>query len=73
MLCYSAVAARVGKASAQAWAVQRGMALLTKPRSEAEARKDFGISTLPEDTLNEGQRLNEVVKTEIPGFIPQGS
>jgi hypothetical protein len=29
-----------------------GMALLTAPRSEAEARQDFGISTLPEDAFN---------------------
>ena len=41
-------------------------------------RLGFDISTLPEDALDEinriqtGQRLNEVVKTGIPGFIPQG-
>jgi len=77
----SAIAARVGKTPAQvllAWAVQRGTALLTTPRSEAHARENFDISTLPEDALDEinridtRQRLNEVVKTGIPGFIPQG-
>jgi len=77
----SAIAARVGKTPAQvllAWAVQRGTALLTTPRSEAHARENFDISILPEDALDEinrietRQRLNEVVKTGIPGFIPQG-
>jgi alcohol dehydrogenase (NADP+) len=61
-----------------AWAVQRGTALLTTPRSAARARENFYISTLPEDVLDginriqTRQRLNEVVKTGIPGFIPQG-
>ncbi|HMI53496.1 MAG TPA: aldo/keto reductase [Candidatus Saccharimonadales bacterium] len=77
----SAVAARVGKTPAQvllAWAVQRGTALLTTPRSAARARENFDISALPEDALAEinriqtRQRLNAVVKTGIPGFIPQG-
>jgi alcohol dehydrogenase (NADP+) len=77
----SAIAARVGKTPAQvmlAWAVQRGTALLTTPRSAARARENFYISTLPEDVLDginriqTRQRLNEVVKTGIPGFIPQG-
>ena len=76
----SAIAARVGKTPAQvllAWAVQRGTALLTTPRSVARARENFDIATLPEDALDEinriqtRQRLNEVVKTGIPGFIPQ--
>src|SRR5271166_6391228 len=77
----SAIAARVGKTPAQvllAWAVQRGTALLTTPRSAARARENFDISALPEDALDEinriqtRQRLNEVVKTGSPGFIPQG-
>ena len=74
----SAIAARVGKTPAQvllAWAVQRGTALLTTPKSAARARENFDISTLPEDALDEinriqtRQRLNEVVKTGVPGFI----
>jgi alcohol dehydrogenase (NADP+) len=78
----SAVAARVGKTPAQvllAWAVQRGTALLTTPKSAARARESFDISALPEDALNEinriptRQRLNQVVKTGVPGFIAQGS
>ncbi|QNI31861.1 aldo/keto reductase [Alloacidobacterium dinghuense] len=76
-----AIAARVGKTPAQvllAWAVQRGTALLTTPRSAARARENFNISALPEDALEEihgiqtRQRLNDVVKTGSPGFIPQG-
>jgi alcohol dehydrogenase (NADP+) len=77
----SAIAARVGKSSAQvllAWAVQRGTALLTTPTTAARARENFDISTLPEDALEEinriqtRQRLNPVVNTGIPGFIPTG-
>jgi alcohol dehydrogenase (NADP+) len=78
----SAIAARVGKTPAQvllAWAVQRGTALLTTPRTAARARENLNISALPKDALDEinriqtRQRFNEVVKTGIPGFIPQGS
>jgi alcohol dehydrogenase (NADP+) len=78
----SAIAARLGRTPAQvllAWAVQRGTALLTTPKSAARARENFDISPLPEDALNEinriqiRQRLNQVVKTGSPGFIPQGS
>jgi alcohol dehydrogenase (NADP+) len=77
----SAIAARVGKTPAQvllAWAVQRGTAVLTTPKTAARARENFDISALPGDALNEinciqtRQRLNEVVKTGVPGFIDQG-
>src|ERR1700739_1090047 len=77
----SAIATRVGKTPAQvllAWAVQRGTALLTTPRSAARARENFDISALPEDALEEinriqtRQRLNPVVSTGVPGFIPKG-
>jgi alcohol dehydrogenase (NADP+) len=77
----SAIAMRVGKTTAQvllAWAVQRGTAVLTTPKTAARARENFAISILPEDAFNEinriqiRQRLNEVVKTGSPGFIPQG-
>src|SRR5580700_5666761 len=76
-----AIAARVGKTPAQvllAWAVQRGTALLTTPTTAARARENFDISSLPQDALDEinriqtRQRLNEVVKTGVPGLIPQG-
>ena len=75
------IAARVGKTPAEvllAWAVQRGTALLTTPRSAARARENFDVSAIPQDALDEinriqtRQRLNEVVKTGSPGFIPQG-
>jgi len=75
----SAVTARVGKTPAQvllAWAVQRGTAVLTTPKSAARARENFDISTLPEDAFDEisriqtRQRLNDVVNTGSPGFIP---
>ena len=78
----SAIAVQVGKTPAQvllAWAVQRGTALLTTPKTAARARENFDISALPEDALNEitriqtRRRLNEVVKTGVPGFIAQGS
>jgi len=77
-----AIAARVGKTPAQvllAWAVQRGTALLTTPKSAARARENFDISPLAQDALDEinhiqtRQRLNEVVKTGSPGFIPRGT
>jgi aldehyde reductase len=77
----SAIAARVGKTPAQvllAWAVQRGTALLTTPRTAARARENFNISALPQDAVDEidqiqtRQRFNEVVNTGSPGFIPQG-
>ena len=73
-----AIAARVGKTPAQvllAWAVQRGTALLTTSRSAARAKENFNISPLPQGALEEisqiqtRQRLNEVVKTGVPGFI----
>ena len=76
-----AIAARVGKTPAQvllAWAVQRGTALLTTPRTAARARENFDISALPEDAFHEingietRQRLNEVVRTGVPGFIARG-
>jgi alcohol dehydrogenase (NADP+) len=78
----TAIAARVGKTPAQvllAWAVQRGTALLTTPKSAARARENFDISPLPAAALDEinhiqtRQRLNQVVKTGIPGFIARGS
>ena len=75
-----AIAAQVGKTPAQvllAWAVQRGTALLTTPRTADRARENFNISAIPEDALEEinriqtRQRLNDVVNTGSPGFIPR--
>jgi alcohol dehydrogenase (NADP+) len=61
-----------------ACAVQRGTALLTTPGTAARARENFNIFALLEDAFIEinriqtRQRLNEVVKTGIPGFSPRG-
>lgn len=77
-----AIATRVEKTPAQvllAWAVQRGTAVLTTPKTAARARENFDISPLPQDAFSEinhiqtRQRLNQVVETGIPGFIPRGS
>jgi diketogulonate reductase-like aldo/keto reductase len=77
----SAIAGRVGKTPAQvllAWAVQRGTALLTTPGTAARARENFDISALPDDAFDQinqiqtRRRLNAVVNTGSPGFIPQG-
>src|SRR5580693_7851840 len=76
----NAIAARARKTPAQvllAWAVQRGTAVLTTPKSAARARESFDISALPPEALEEinriqtRQRLNQVVTTGVPGFIPQ--
>jgi alcohol dehydrogenase (NADP+) len=74
------IASEVGKTPAQVlltWAIQRGTALLTTPKTAARAKENFDISPLPEDAFDEinriqtRQRLNQVVNTGIPGFIPQ--
>jgi alcohol dehydrogenase (NADP+) len=76
----SSIASRVGKTPAQvllAWAIQRGTAVLTTPKSAARAKENFDIARLPQDALDEinriqtRQRLNPVVTTGVPGFIPQ--
>jgi aldehyde reductase len=76
----SAIAARVGKTPAQvllAWAIQRGTAVLTTPKNADRAQESFDIAPLPEDALDEinrirtRQRLNPVVNTGVPGFIPR--
>ncbi len=75
-----AIASRVEKTPAQvllAWALQRGTALLTTPKTAARAKENFNISALPEDAFDEinriqtRQRLNDVVNTGSPGFIPR--
>ena len=75
----SAAAALAGKTPAQvllAWAIQRGTAVLTTPRTAARAKENFDISRIPQDAFDEisriqtRQRLNPVVSTGVPGFIP---
>jgi alcohol dehydrogenase (NADP+) len=72
------IAEQVGKTPAQvllAWAVQRGTALLTTPKTASRAKENFDISPLPDHAFQEineiqtRQRFNEVVKTGVPGFI----
>jgi alcohol dehydrogenase (NADP+) len=74
------IAARIGKTPAQvllAWGVQRGTAVLTTAKSAARARENFDITSLPADAFDEinqiqtRQRLNTVVNTGVPGFIPR--
>lgn len=76
-----AIAQRVEKMPAQvalAWAVQRGTAFLTTSTNPAHIRENFDISMLPEEAMQEIQsrittsvRLNAVVETGMPGFVPQ--
>jgi alcohol dehydrogenase (NADP+) len=76
-----AIAQRVGKTPAQvalAWAVQRGTAFLTTSTNPDHIKENFDISSLPEDAMQEMQdrittiiRLNPVVKTGVPGFVPR--
>jgi alcohol dehydrogenase (NADP+) len=77
-----AIAARLEKTTAQillAWAVQRGTAILTTPKTAARAQENFDIAALPDDAFNEvdhietRQRFNTVVNTGSPGFIPRES
>src|SRR5271163_1245558 len=79
----TAIAQRVHKTPAQvllAWAIQRGTALLTTATNARYIEENFDISTLPDDAIKEISegitkrvRLNPVVNTGIPGFIPRAS
>jgi diketogulonate reductase-like aldo/keto reductase len=76
------IAKRVNKTPAQvllAWAVQRGTALLTTATSVGHIEENFDISALPDDAIQQitqgistRVRLNSVVATGVPGFIPKG-
>src|ERR1700722_15114363 len=77
------IAKRVKKTPAQAllaWALPRGPAPLTPATSIGYIEENFNISTLPADAIEEitqgittRVRLNPVVNTGIPGFIPKGT
>jgi len=77
------IAKRVNKTPAQvllAWAVQRGTSPLTTATSAEFVEQNFQISALPDDAIKEISegittrvRLNAVVNTGIPGFIPRAS
>ena len=75
------IAKRVHKTPAQvllAWAVQRGTAPLTTATNIRYIEENFDISILPDDAFKEitqgiskRVRLNTVVNTGVPGFIPR--
>lgn len=75
------VAQQVNKTPAQvllAWALQRGTAVLTTPKTPARARENFDISDLPAEAMQKinaiqtRQRLNPVTSTGIGGFVSKG-
>jgi diketogulonate reductase-like aldo/keto reductase len=77
----NAIAGRVNKTPAQvllAWAIQRGTAPLTTSKTPSRIQENFQVSALPEDAVREISdgiklrvRLNAVVETGVPGFIPR--
>lgn len=77
----TAIARRVNKTPAQvllAWAIQRGTALLTTSKTPSRIKENFDVSAIPEDAVREitegitlRVRLNSVVETGVPGFIPR--
>ncbi|MBV8135992.1 MAG: aldo/keto reductase, partial [Deltaproteobacteria bacterium] len=77
------IAKRVHKTPAQvllAWAVQRNTAPLTTATDMRYIEENFQISTLPDEAIKEISegistriRLNPVVDTGVPGFIPRKS
>jgi alcohol dehydrogenase (NADP+) len=75
------IARQTGLTPAQvllAWGIQRGTAILTTAKNPDRARENYNLSAIPEaavDEINRIQirsRLNSVVETGIPGFIPKG-
>jgi len=77
-----AIAHRVNKTPAQvllAWAIQRGTALLTTPKTPARAQENLDVSALPDDAMEQinsiqtRRRLNLVTGTGVPGFIAKGN
>ena len=77
----TAIAKRVNKTPAQvllAWAIQRGTALLTTSKNPTRIQENFDVSAIPDDAMREINdgiktrvRLNAVVQTGVPGFIPR--
>src|SRR5579871_3723439 len=77
----TAIARRVNKTPAQvllAWAIQRGTALLTTSKTPSRIKENFDVSAIPDDAVREitegikmRVRLNSVVETGVPGFIPK--
>src|SRR3954469_4927186 len=79
----TAIARRVNKTPAQvllAWGIQRGTALLTTSKTPSRIKENFDVATLPENAIREISegiklrvRLNSVVETGVPGFIPRAN
>jgi alcohol dehydrogenase (NADP+) len=77
------IAERVHKTPVQvalAWAVQRDTAFLTTSTTPRHIQESFEVSTLPEDAMREIRegittkvRINAVVGSGVPGFIPRVS
>jgi len=76
-----AIARRVDQTPAQvalSWAVQRGTAFLTTSTNPAHIEQNFDIARLPDDAMQAMRqgidtrvRLNAVVETGVPGFVPR--
>ena len=76
-----AISKRIHKTHAQvllAWALQRGTAPLTTATNPSFIEQNFDVSTLPTEAIKEIDegitkrvRLNPVVNTGVPGFIPR--
>jgi diketogulonate reductase-like aldo/keto reductase len=76
------VARAVGQAPSQvllAWAVQRGTAVITTSTNRSHIEESFAASALPEEAVKQISeavttrvRLNAVVDSGVPGFIPRG-
>jgi diketogulonate reductase-like aldo/keto reductase len=79
----TAIAQRVQMSPAQvvlSWAAQRGTAFLTTSTKPQRIEENFGVSTLPEDAMQDirnrmstNVRFNAVVHSGVPGFIPRPS
>ena len=75
------IAKRVNKTPAQvllAWAIQRGTSPLTTATSVRYIEENFALSAIPDDAvqqitqgISKRVRLNPVVNTGVPGFIPR--
>ncbi len=77
-----AIAKQTSQTPAQvllAWAIQRGTAVLTTAKTLDRARENYNITEIPAsaiDQINQIQirnRLNSVVTTGVPGFIPKAA
>jgi diketogulonate reductase-like aldo/keto reductase len=77
----TAVARAAGQAPSQvllAWAIQRGIAVITTSTNPRHMEESFAVSALPEEAVKQISeavttrvRLNAVVDSGVPGFIPR--